>query len=62
MVADLALKVEASPERHVIRANARNFLQSLYFRLRWEGMADGLETTIDRTLRGINPFARQAET
>jgi hypothetical protein len=54
-----ALAIESGPERQMIRTNVKNFLQSLYFRLQWEGMIDSLETPINQTLRKINPFARQ---
>jgi hypothetical protein len=56
---DLALKINSSPERHIIRTNVKNFLQSLYFRLRWEGMTKSFEAAIDHTLKRVNPFARQ---
>jgi hypothetical protein len=56
---DLALKIDSSPERHIIRTNVKNFLQSLYFRLRWEEMTNSFDAAIDHTLRRINPFARQ---
>ncbi len=56
---DLALAVKSSPERHIIRANVKNFMQSLYFRLQWEGMINNLDAPINQTLRKINPFARQ---
>jgi len=56
---DLVLAIKSSPERHIIRANIKNFLQSLYFRLQWEGMINNLDTPINQTLRKINPFAKQ---
>ncbi len=55
---DLALAVKSGPERHIIRANVKNFLQSLYFRLQWEEMLDSFDRPISQTLRKINPFAR----
>jgi hypothetical protein len=51
--------VKSAPERHILRSNIKNFLQSLYFRLQWEGMTDKFDSAINRTLRSINPFARQ---
>jgi hypothetical protein len=51
--------VKSAPERHILRSNIKNFLQSLYFRLQWEGMTDKFDTAINQTLRSINPFARQ---
>lgn len=57
---ELALVIKSSPERHIIRANVKNFLQSLYFRLQWEGMINNLGTPIHQTLQKINPFATQA--
>jgi hypothetical protein len=56
---DLASTVKSSPERHTIRVNVKNFLQSLYFRLQWEGVTNKFDAVINRTLRKINPFARQ---
>ena len=56
---DLTLTIKSGPERHHIRANVKNFLQSLYFRLQWEGTPNNLDTPINRTLRKINPFAAQ---
>jgi hypothetical protein len=57
---DLTLQVNSVPERHVIRANVKSFLQSLYFRLHWEGMTNRFDTAINDALRKINPFASQA--
>jgi hypothetical protein len=55
---DLALIVNSTPERHMIRTNVKNFLQSLYFRLHWEQGTNKFDTAIDQALRRINPFAR----
>lgn len=55
---DLVLAVNSAPEKLIIRANAKNFLQSLYFRLQWGPMKDRFNTTIDHILQRINPFAR----
>lgn len=60
--ADLALHVKSAPERHVIRANVKNFLQSLYFRFHWGEMPNRFDAAIDQTLRKINPFAGQGGT
>jgi len=54
---DAVLAVPALPERIWIRGNVKNFLQSLYFRLGWEGLPHPLETPIQQTLRRISPFA-----
>lgn len=56
---DLVLTINTGPEKHIIRTNAKNFLQSLYFRLQWEQMTIKLDTSINQTLRRINPFAKQ---
>jgi hypothetical protein len=52
------LTVKAAPEKHIIRVNAKNFLQSLYFRLGWEQKTNPFAAAIDQELRRINPFAR----
>jgi hypothetical protein len=57
--ADSVTRVPSEPEKHTIRANVKNFLQSLYFRLQWEPLANKFETPIQAALRSINPFARQ---
>jgi hypothetical protein len=41
------------PQRLALRSNVKNFLQSLYFRLRWEGRAAGLLRPVEETLRAI---------
>lgn len=56
-----ALAVKSFPERIIIRTNVKNFLQSLYFRLSWEGMLNNIGSEIDLTLRKISPFAHQVE-
>jgi hypothetical protein len=56
---DLVFTINTEPEKHIIRTNVKNFLQSLYFRLQWEQMTIKLDTPINQTLRRINPFAKQ---
>jgi hypothetical protein len=56
---DRVLTINLDPEKHIIRTNAKNFLQSLYFRLQWEQVIIKLDTPINQTLRRINPFAKQ---
>ena len=51
-------RVTTFPEKHIIRNNGKNFLQSLYFRLRWNQLIDPYETVLDATLREINPFSK----
>lgn len=55
--AEVVLAVPALPERIWIRGNVKNFLQSLHFRLGWEGLPHPLEAPIQKTLRRISPFA-----
>jgi len=50
------LTISSAPERHVIRANVKNFLQSLYFRLQWEQVTNKFDAPINQTLQKINPF------
>ncbi len=57
---DQAVAITSGSETHSISVNVKNFLQSLYFRLLWEGMINNLDAPIHQTLRKINPFARQA--
>lgn len=56
---DTVSTINEVPEKHILRTNAKNFLQSLYFRLQWERMPIKLDTAISQTLRRINPFAKQ---
>lgn len=50
------LTVKELPDALFVRANARNFLQSLYFRLRWAKLAPPYETAFDHTLRAISRY------
>ncbi len=59
--ADRTLAVTAGPERSVIRANVKNFLQSLCFRLEWELAPNRFAAAIDQTLQIINPFKKPKE-
>ncbi len=59
--ADRTLTATAGPERSVIRANVKNFLQSLYFRLEWELVPNKFKAAIDETLQIINPFRKPKE-
>ncbi|HSB02135.1 MAG TPA: DUF2785 domain-containing protein, partial [Anaerolineales bacterium] len=54
--AERALRVTTAPEKHVMRANLKNFLQSLYFRLQWEQVPNKFDAAIDQALRRTNPF------
>lgn len=56
--ADSALLIKTAPERHMIRANVKNFLQSLYFRLQWKPEPNNFDAPIRHTLQKINPFAK----
>ncbi|MGV8026516.1 MAG: DUF2785 domain-containing protein [Anaerolineaceae bacterium] len=50
------LAIQALPDKLLIRANGRNFLQSLFFRLRWKGMLAPFESALEQTLRSISFF------
>jgi hypothetical protein len=52
------LSIKTMPERHHIRSNVKNFLQSLYFRLQWERALNNFDSPISHTLQKINPFAK----
>ena len=56
--ADQTLPINTMPEKLVIRANVKNFLQSLYFRLQWELGKNEYETPINQTLHKINLFLK----
>ncbi len=58
--APFALRVESMPHKIVIRTNIKNFLQSLYFRLRWEQLGDQFDVCINQTLFRISLFTNQA--
>ena len=53
---DRTLAVNTTPERHVIRTNVKNFLQSLYFRLQWAQVTNKFDAPINLSLQKINPF------
>jgi len=50
------LAVQELPALLYIRANVRNFLQSLYFRLRWVERLTPYDTAFDHTLHGISCY------
>ena len=54
---ETVLAIQSMPEKLVIRTNVKSFLQSLYFRLQWEQMADQFSIPIVQTLREISLFA-----
>ena len=53
------LETDSMPQGIMIRANIKNFLQSLYFRLDWEQMANKFSVPINQTLQKISLFAGQ---
>lgn len=55
--ADAVLAIEEMPQRIYLQSSVKNFLQSLYFRLRWAELADGLPPVIFETLRRLNRLA-----
>lgn len=57
-LADHMLSVKSMPEKHVIRSNVKNFLQSLYFRLQWERVTSTFDAPISQALQRINPFVK----
>lgn len=57
--ANPVLETNSMPQGIMIRANIKNFLQSLYFRLDWEQMADKFSVPIKQTLQKISLFAGQ---
>jgi hypothetical protein len=52
------LSVKSMPEKLIVRTNVKNFLQSLYFRLRWEQGVRKFDAPIDQALQRINPFIK----
>jgi len=50
--------VDTMPEKQIIQGNVKNFLQSLYFRLRWGQKGNSLILAAENTLVKINPFAK----
>lgn len=56
--ADNILSVNSMPEKHIVRSNVKNFLQSLYFRLQWEQVTSKFDTPINQALQKINPFIK----
>jgi len=53
------LDTDSMPQGVMIRANIKNFLQSLYFRLDWEQMANKFSIPINQTLQKISLFSGQ---
>ena len=53
------LETDSMPQGIMMRANIKNFLQSLYFRLDWEQMADKFSIPINQTLQKISLFSDQ---
>jgi hypothetical protein len=56
--ADNMPSIKSMPEKHIIRSNVKNFLQSLYFRLQWEQVTNKFDTPINQVLQKINPFTK----
>lgn len=54
---EAVLAVQQQPAKMYIRTNARNFLQSLYFRLSWEGLLQPYEIPLVQTLKSVSRFA-----
>ena len=51
-------RVNTYPEKIIIRTNVKNFLQSLYFRLRWGQVTDKYDAALIDALQEINPFSK----
>jgi hypothetical protein len=56
--AEVMLSVKSMPEKHLIRSNVKNFLQSLYFRLQWDDVTNKFDAPINQALQKINPFIK----
>jgi hypothetical protein len=54
---EAVLHIDSVPEQFTIRTNAKNFLQTLYFRLEWGDFADRFNQTIEQTIKKISLFA-----
>lgn len=50
-------ETKTMPDGVILRANIQNFLQSLYFRLKWTDAKSDLLSVIEKTLHEINIFA-----
>lgn len=48
--------IEQHHNQLIVRSNVKNFLQSLYFRLRWETPDHPLLPVIDQVLYAMNPY------
>lgn len=59
--AEAVLSVKSMPEKYILRANVKNFLQSLYFRLQWEQVTNAFNAPITQALRKINPFIKPGD-
>lgn len=58
-LSEAVFQIDSVPEKYTIRANAKNFLQTLYFRLEWEGLGEEHNETIEQTIKKISLFAPQ---
>lgn len=47
------------PDGVILRASVQNFLQSLYFRLKWVDAGNDLIPSIEKTLHEINIFVKK---
>jgi len=54
---DSVLKIQSLPEKLIIRANVRNFIQSLYFRLQWKEMLAPFAAALEQTLFAISSYS-----
>lgn len=53
---EITQTIKTWPEKVIIWSNAKNFLQSLYFRIKWELETDRFVVAINKELKKINPF------
>ncbi len=58
-LADAVLAVNVHPQKMILRSNIKNFLQSLYFRVRWEFGSRSILDSIDRALYRISPYTEK---
>ncbi len=53
---DKTQNISIYPDKLILRSNIKGFLQSLYFRMKWEFTEHAILSVIEQALREINPY------
>ena len=55
------LSENATPQRIFLRSNIKNFLQSLYFRIKWKCLDEAILSAIEQALFDISPYTKNLD-